>query len=85
MCRGSASASASSVVSEADTDSLGCSWLFFSLWERRNQKLHSHPPTERPQEWAGQAAASAASSLLERCLRQRHGERGVLAEHTNGS
>lgn len=77
MCRGSASPSASSVVSEVDTDSLGGSWLFFSLWERRSRGLHSCARANGPS--AGQGAMSPAARSLP------YGEQGVLPELTNGS
>lgn len=81
MCRGSASAS--SVVSEADTESLGCSWLLFSLRERRNGSYRAAPQANPPA--LGRGLGPRAHSLLERCLWQSHGERGVLPELTNGS
>lgn len=71
MCRGSASAS--SVVSEADTDSLGCSWLFFSLWGQRKQGLHSQTLTC--------SLSPGAHSLLEQRTRSPpRAHKGVVTE-----
>lgn len=74
----SASVSASSVVSGGDTDSLVCSWLFFSLCGAEGPGVTPRLPGRKQNRRRGtrlqqQRGPAAHALLLVRCLQQALG------------